>query len=72
MSEQKFTTIEGHIIGYVQTLDNGDQVALSHPYRKILGYYRKSMDATTTLEGRIINRGNTVSALVYEDYYKNK
>ena len=53
------------IIGIIQTQSNGDQIAVDFITRKILGYYRKSLNKTTDFYGRILNDGNSLTALFY-------
>lgn len=65
MKEEYVKTFNGIIIGIIETKDNGDQVARNFPGRQILGYYRKAEDHTTDFYGRIISKGNTAIALIY-------
>ena len=51
------------IIGYVETKPNGDKVVTNFG-GMILGYYRKSMDATTDFYGRILYYGDMASSLL--------
>lgn len=54
------------ILGTVDTLESGDQVARDFPSMKILGYYRKSRDVTTDFFGRVIAQGNCVVSLIFK------
>lgn len=53
------------IIGIIRTESNGDQVAIEYVTRRILGYYRKKINKTTDLFGRILSEGNSVASLLY-------
>lgn len=66
MSEQTIRDSRGMILGTIKTEANGDQTARALG-GKILGYYRASRDVTTDVGGRIIARGNCVSALIYNN-----
>jgi hypothetical protein len=57
-------------IGILRTLKNGDIEARDFISRRILGYYRKSLDATTDFYGRKLAKGNCVVGLIYN--YHNK
>lgn len=65
--ERYIREYNGKIIGIIETESNGDQVARSFPTRNILGYYRKNEDHTTDFVGRILNHGNTIVELIYQD-----
>lgn len=55
----------GKILGYVETDDNtGNKVAYDF-YRKILGRYNKKENYTRDFYGKILSRGDTTQALVY-------
>lgn len=59
------TTIKdwtGKIIGYIDTLNNGDKVVRDF-YRRILGKYDKNMDVTKDFYGRIVARGDQSAML---------
>ena len=60
-------TLTGQIVGIIRYFDNGDQAAIGYPSMRILGYYRKNLDATTNLTGKILSRGNSVAALLYTE-----
>lgn len=67
MSQEDFIReFNGQIIGIIKTEDNGDQMAMDFPGRRILGFYRKKYDHTTDFYGRITSRGNTVVSLIYK------
>jgi len=53
----------GVIIGYIDTLSNGDKVVTNFS-GVILGYYRKSLNITTNFEGVILYKGDMASALL--------
>ena len=65
-NEEYIREFSGKILGIVQTDDNGDQIAIDFPSRKILGYYRAKYDHTTDFFGRIVNKGNTVVTFIYK------
>ena len=54
---------EGRIIGYEETLSNGD-VKVSDFSGRILGYYRKSQNKTVDFYGRTVARGNHTGILL--------
>ena len=54
------------IIGYVETLPNGDQVARNF-YNQILGYYYSRDNTTRNFYRQIIGKGNFVTSLIIED-----
>lgn len=54
------------LLGYIETKSNGDRVA-TNVYGKILGYYRKNINATTDFTGSIIARGDVCSYLVFNE-----
>ena len=53
------------ILGIIETLDNGDQIARDFNTRMILGYYRAAYNHTTDVLGRIIAKGNCVVSFIY-------
>ena len=53
------------ILGIIETLDNGDQIARDFNSRMILGYYRAAYNHTTDFYGRVIAKGNCVVLLIY-------
>lgn len=55
----------GNILGIIRTESNGDQTAIDYRTQKIVGYYRALFDTTTDPSGRVIARGNCVTALIY-------
>lgn len=55
------------IIGIIETMPNGDQIAKDFMTRKIVGYYRAAQNHTTDFYGRVIAKGNCVSALIYNN-----
>lgn len=69
--EETIKDWNGWILGYVETKPNGDKVARDF-YKKILGYYRKSLDVTTDFFGRRLTKGDSCSSLVYAEAVKKK
>lgn len=65
-NEEYIREFSGKILGIIKTEDNGDQVAIDFPSRKVLGYYRKKYDHTTDFYGRIVARGNSVVQFIYK------
>ena len=61
--EETIRTFGGQTIGYIKTLPNGDKEVTDF-YHRVLGYYRKSQDATTDFYGRILYRGDMSAALL--------
>jgi len=51
-------------LGYIEHKSNGDKV-VTNITGKILGYYRKSMNATTDYMGRILARCDAAVALLF-------
>lgn len=47
--------LNGEILGEVRTEPSGDITVLDYPSKKILAIYRKGLDKTTTLSGRVIS-----------------
>lgn len=57
----------GKILGYIEEDDvSGDKVAYDF-YRKILGRYIKRENNTRDFYGRIVSRGDTTQALVFNN-----
>ena len=55
------------ILGIIETDSNtGDQVARDYNTRKILGYYKASLNHTEDDLHRIIAKGNCVVSLIYK------
>lgn len=61
----------GQIIGSIETQSNGDKIAKDF-YGKILGRYVKDQNVTKNFYGQIVAKGDITSALVWEEYNKNK
>lgn len=57
----------GRIIGFQDTQPNGDIIA-KNEYGKILGRYDAKMKMTKTENGKIVSRGDTTSALIWQAY----
>ena len=53
----------GRIIGYKDTLANGD-IRVTGFDGSILGFYRKSQDRTVDFYGRLVAKGNQVGMLL--------
>ena len=60
------------IIGILRTMPNGDQEAREFSSRRVLGYYRKHIDTTTDFYGKMIAKGNCVTAFIFDAYNKKK
>ena len=54
----------GRILGYIETLDNGDQVATDF-YGRVLGKYYAHDNVTKDFYGRILAHGNILASLIY-------
>jgi len=67
MREEYIKTMSGQIVGIIRTAANGDKTALHYPSMRILGYYRASIDMTTNLYGKALNRGDSTTALIWEN-----
>ena len=65
--EEYIKTFEGVVIGIIETQENGDQIARDFSSRRVLGYYRAAYDHTTDFYGRVIAKGNSVVALIYNN-----
>ena len=61
--KETIKSFSGAILGYLETESNGDVVAKDSSGR-IVGYYRKSRNATTDFAGKILYYGNCVVALI--------
>lgn len=66
MQQQFIKDFSQRILGIIQTMPNGDQVARAFPSREIKGFYKARSDHTTDFYGRVISRGNTLAALIYK------
>lgn len=66
MERQEIREPNGRIVGFLETLDNGDIQARVFNGR-IVGFYRKASNTTTDFLGRIIARGNIVVSLIWEN-----
>lgn len=70
IKEDKITDFYGHILGYVQTdTTTGNKTAYNF-YRAILGKYDSRNNVTRDFYGKIISRGDTTTALVYNSENK--
>lgn len=65
MSQEYIRDFAGRILGIIETDSNGDQKAIDFDSRMVLGYYRAAPNHTTDFSGRIIAKGNCVSAFIY-------
>ena len=61
--EEVVKDYSGWILGYIEILPNGDKIARDF-YKRILGYYKKSIDSTTDFYGRVICKGDSVRGLI--------
>ncbi len=61
--QETIRTISGQTIGTITTLSNGDKEVKDF-YGRVLGYYRKSQDATIDFYGKILYRGDMSAALL--------
>ncbi len=57
--------VSGKIIGYIYIKENGDKT-VKNVSGKILGYYYAERNVTTDISGKILSRGDTSSALLYQ------
>lgn len=53
------------ILGYIDNKPNGDKEVTTFT-GKILGYYRKNMDATTDFSGRVLARCDAAVCLLFD------
>jgi hypothetical protein len=65
MSREAIKDRDHRTLGYIETMSDGRQRALSASYRT-LGYYDPRRNITTDANFRTIARGNVLSALVYD------
>ena len=71
LREEKITDFYGHILGYITTdTITGNKTAYNF-YRAILGRYDSNNDVTRDFYGKIVSRGDTTAALIY-NYENNK
>ena len=64
MNSEMIRDVKGRVIGWLDTLHNGDIMVKDYAGR-VLGYYRKAQDMTTEYAGRFLNYGNTCVSLIY-------
>lgn len=69
-TEELIRTFDQTIIGIIRIKDDGEQLALDFPSRKILGFYWPKDNTTRDFSYKILARGNILAQLIYE--YKNK
>lgn len=63
MTKEYIKNFSGKILGYIETLPNGDKVA--HDFSgKILGKYKKATNTTHDFTGRILAKGDMVASLI--------
>ena len=67
MKDEQVKTISGKTVGIIRHLSNGDKVAIQYPSMKTLGYYRAAHNITTDLYGRLLNRGDSVVSLIWDN-----
>jgi hypothetical protein len=63
MSAEEIKDKEGHIIGYLETKENGDQI-LTNAVRKLKGYYDAQTDHTRDEHRNIVAKGNKLRAMI--------
>lgn len=61
----------GKIIGFIEELDNGDLIGKGF-YGNIVGKYHKDTNKTHDFYGRIVGKGNILSALIWQDAEKRE
>ena len=66
MERQTITQFSGKIVGFIDVDSNGDKTVRDF-YGRILGYYRKSNNATTLFSGRIIAFGDVCAIFFKND-----
>ena len=71
-TEEFIRAFDQSIIGIIRTKDDGEQLALDFPSRKILGFYWPKDNTTRDFSYKILARGNTLAQLIYEYKAKNK
>lgn len=63
MSREQISEYAGRVIGYIETMPNGDK-KITNFTGTILGYYKKAQNVTTDFFGRILYRGDMSAALL--------
>lgn len=66
MKQEYIRELNGNILGIIETDPNGNQTARDFPSYRILGYYNKQLNRTTTFLGQIVSQGNTVVQFIYQ------
>lgn len=66
MARETIRDFGGKILGYVDTMGNGDKTVYNF-YNQILGYYKKAQNITTDFYGTIIARGDAAVGLIFSD-----
>ena len=66
MAKETIKDFYGRILGYIETLSNGDQEARDF-YNRILGKYYQRENVTKDFYGRTIATGNVLSSLIYNN-----
>lgn len=64
-TRQVIRDFNGTILGYIYVDGKGDKTAKDFT-GKILGYYYADRDVTTNFYGKILTRGDTASALLFD------
>ena len=54
----------GRILLVYEHASNGDITVKEYPSFKVLGYYKKSMNATTDYTGRVLYYGNAIGVFL--------
>lgn len=68
MKEEYIRDFQHRIIGIIQTMPNGDQIARDFNTRQVLGYYRARYDHTTNFSGVVLARGNALTGLIFDKH----
>ena len=66
MERLTITQFSGRIVGFVDVDSNGDKTVRDF-YGRILGFYRKSNNATTLFSGKIIAFGDVTGIFFKND-----
>ena len=63
MTREVIKSWNGTIYGFVETDANGNKVTKTERGR-IVGYYKKNLNITTTERGKQVSKGDTVVSLI--------
>ena len=64
MGKETIAEYSGRVIGTIETDSSGNKTVRNFS-GTILGYYKKSMNATTDYTGKILYRGDASAALLF-------